>query len=51
MVAGLALNVTVKWLECSLRKQESVCTYPTQPEAAKNLISYLFSMKVLSVPD
>lgn len=51
MVAGLALSIVFKWLECSLRKQESVCTYPTQPEAVKNLICYLSSREVLSAPD
>lgn len=54
MVTGLALSpvkTVVKWLECSLRKQKSVCTYPTHPEAVKNLISYLSSRKVLSAPD
>lgn len=51
MVAGLAASIAVKWLDCSLRKQESVCTYPTQPEAVQNLISYLSSRKVLSASD
>lgn len=51
MVTGVALSIVVKWLECSLRKQESVCTYPAQPEAVKNLISYLSSRKVLSAAD
>lgn len=41
MVAGLALNRIAEWLECSPRKQERGVTCPPQPEAVKNLISYL----------
>ena len=51
MVAGLALGKIVKCLECSPRKQESGVTHLTQPEAVKNLISYLSPRKVLSAPD
>lgn len=40
MLTGLVLSpvkTVVKWLECSLMKQKSVCTQPTQPEAVKTL--------------
>lgn len=47
MVAGLALNRIAEWLECSPRKQERGVTCPPQPEAVKNLISYLSPRKVL----